>query len=210
MGCSAYLTINLRRGTGTDTLPEVPDWDEHTRLSFEKEILGFFITGHPLEKYVSKLKDFRALTVEEICAMKQSTGRDESISTGGVITSHKIAKSKKGDLYAQGSLEDMTGKLDFLLFSDNFKRLQERLKLEVPVLVRASVRVEEGEIPGQVDGQRHHSARRSEAKVAGLAATEDSVGIDDERGYRRATRDSGGAQGRGSVFIWSVLETSWW
>ena len=134
-------------GNGNDTLPEVPDWDEHTRLSFEKEILGFFITGHPLEKYVSKLKDFRALTVEEICAMKQSTGRDESISTGGVITSHKIAKSKKGDLYAQGSLEDMTGKLDFLLFSDNFKRLQERLKLEVPVLVRASVRVEEGANP---------------------------------------------------------------
>ncbi len=134
-------------GNGNDTLPEVPDWDEHTRLAFEKEILGFFITGHPLEKYVSKLKDFRALTVEEICAMKQSTGRDESISTGGVITSHKIAKSKKGDLYAQGSLEDMTGKLDFLLFSDNFKRLQERLKLEVPVLVRASVRVEEGANP---------------------------------------------------------------
>jgi DNA polymerase III subunit alpha len=134
-------------GNGNDTLPEVPDWDEHTRLAFEKEILGFFITGHPLEKYLNKLKDFRALTVEEICAMKQSTGRDESISTGGVITSHKIAKSKKGDLYAQGTLEDMTGKLDFLLFSDNFKRLQERLKLEVPVLVRASVRVEEGANP---------------------------------------------------------------
>ena len=130
--------------TGNETLPEIPDWDEHTRLSYEKEILGFFITGHPLEKYLSKLKDFRALSMEEISAMKQSTGRDESICTGGVITSHKIAKSKRGDLYAQGTLEDMTGKLDFLLFSDNFKRLQERLKLEVPVLVRASVRVEEG------------------------------------------------------------------
>ena len=38
-----------------DKLPNVPDWDEHTRLSAEKEILGFFISGHPLQKYKDKL-----------------------------------------------------------------------------------------------------------------------------------------------------------
>ena len=43
-------------------LPNIPDWDEHQRLSAEKEILGFFITGHPLEKYSEKLLDFSALT----------------------------------------------------------------------------------------------------------------------------------------------------
>src|SRR6185369_3093285 len=56
-----------------DRLPDVPDWDEHVRLSAEKEILGFFITGHPLEKYKEKLEDFRALTTEDICALKNST-----------------------------------------------------------------------------------------------------------------------------------------
>src|SRR5439155_11632880 len=44
-----------------DKLPETPDWDEHQRLAAEKEILGFFITGHPLEKYREKLEDLRAL-----------------------------------------------------------------------------------------------------------------------------------------------------
>src|SRR5271169_3497528 len=43
-------------------LPNIPDWDEHQRLAHEKEILGFFITGHPLEKYRDKLLDFSALT----------------------------------------------------------------------------------------------------------------------------------------------------
>ena len=43
-------------------LPNIPDWDEHTRLGYEKEILGFFITGHPLEKYHEKLIDFHAMT----------------------------------------------------------------------------------------------------------------------------------------------------
>ena len=46
-----------------DKLPNIPDWDEHTRLADEKEILGFFITGHPLEKYRDKLEDLRALSV---------------------------------------------------------------------------------------------------------------------------------------------------
>ncbi len=41
--------------------PNVPDWDEHTRLTAEKEILGSFISGHPLEKYRDKLQDLRAL-----------------------------------------------------------------------------------------------------------------------------------------------------
>jgi DNA polymerase III subunit alpha len=126
-----------------EKLPNVPDWDEHQRLSAEKEILGFFITGHPLEKYADKLADFNALDTRAISDMKQGTGKDE-ISAGGVLTGVRVLKSKKGDLYAQAALEDMTGKVDVLVFPEAYKKLSEKLKLEVPVLVRASVRVEEG------------------------------------------------------------------
>jgi DNA polymerase III subunit alpha len=131
---------------GNERLPEVPDWDEHTRLANEKEILGFFITGHPLEKYKDKLADFSALTVEEICAMKSSTGRDE-ICTGGIIGNVRVLKSKRGDFYAQGTLEDMSGSVDMLVFPDAYKRLQDKVKLEVPALVRGGVRIEEGANP---------------------------------------------------------------
>ncbi|MBV9574893.1 MAG: DNA polymerase III subunit alpha, partial [Acidobacteriales bacterium] len=67
-------------------LPDIPEWDEPTRLAAEKEILGFFITGHPLEKYRNKLQDFGALTTSEICGMKSSTNKDENITTAGIIT----------------------------------------------------------------------------------------------------------------------------
>src|SRR5947209_2688887 len=63
-------------------LPELPDWDEHQRLAAEKEVLGFFITGHPLEKYKSKLEDFHALDTEVIAALKHSTGTDEIYARG--------------------------------------------------------------------------------------------------------------------------------
>ncbi len=133
--------------TENDKLPNVPDWDEHTRLAAEKEILGFFITGHPLEKYKDKLADLQALSTEEISAMKSSTGKDETITTAGIISNVRVLKSKRGDFYAQATLEDMLGSVDMIVFPEAYKRLGDKVKLEVPVLVKAGVRIEEGANP---------------------------------------------------------------
>jgi DNA polymerase-3 subunit alpha len=129
-----------------ERLPDLPDWDSATRLSAEKEVLGFFVSGHPLEKYRDKLLDFGARTIEEIAAFRQSTGKDE-ICTGGLIGNVRVLKSKKGDLYAQATLEDLTGACDLLVFPEAYKRVADRLKLEVPVLIRGGVRIEEGANP---------------------------------------------------------------
>jgi len=130
-----------------DGLPDVPDWDEHTRLAAEKEILGFFITGHPLEKYRDKLHDFRALSTSDVAAVKSSTGKDESITTAGIITNLRVLKSKRGEFYAQGALEDMAGSVEMIVFPEAYRKLQEKVKLEVPVLVRGGLRIEEGVNP---------------------------------------------------------------
>src|SRR3989449_7087611 len=130
-----------------DRLPETPDWDEHTRLANEKEILGFFITGHPLEKYSEKLEDLRALSTEEIAGMRSSTGKDENITTAGIISNLRVLKSKRGEFYAQGTLEDMAGSVEMIVFPEAYRRLQDQVRLEVPVLVRGGVRIEEGANP---------------------------------------------------------------
>jgi DNA polymerase-3 subunit alpha len=130
-----------------EQLPASPDWDEQVRLAAEKEILGFFITGHPLEKYREKLADLHALSTAEISGIKASTGKDETISTAGIITNLRVLKSKKGDFYAQGALEDMVGSVEMIVFPEAYRRLQDKVKLEVPVLVRCGLRVEEGTNP---------------------------------------------------------------
>jgi DNA polymerase-3 subunit alpha len=132
-----------------ERLPNIPDWDEHTRLSNEKEILGFFITGHPLEKYRDKLEDLRALSITELAGMKSSTGKDESLTTAGIVVNLRVLKSKKGDFYAQATLEDLSGSMDMLVFPEAYRKLQEKLKAltDVPVLVRGGVRIEEGANP---------------------------------------------------------------
>ncbi|MGB9074130.1 MAG: DNA polymerase III subunit alpha [Terriglobales bacterium] len=131
-----------------EALPNIPDWDEHTRLAAEKEILGFFITGHPLEKYKDKLKDLGALSTEDIAAMKRSTGKDENITTAGLISGLRIAKSKRsGELWAQAALEDRLGKVELLVFPEAYKKIGDKVRLEVPVLIRGGVRIEEGANP---------------------------------------------------------------
>jgi DNA polymerase-3 subunit alpha len=129
-----------------EKLPNVPDWDEHQRLASEKEVLGFFITGHPLQKYREKLEDFRSLTAEAIGAMSSGTGRDE-VYAAGVITNVRVLKSRKGELYAQAVLEDLTGTVEAIVFPEAYRRLQAILKQEIPMLVRCSVRVEEDSNP---------------------------------------------------------------
>jgi DNA polymerase-3 subunit alpha len=56
----------------------------------------------------------------------------------------RVLKSKRGDFYAQATLEDMSGAIDMIVFPEAYKRLADKVKLEVPVLVKAGVRIEEG------------------------------------------------------------------
>ena len=80
--------------------------------------------------------------------MTKSTAKDENITTAGLITGLRVAKAKRtGDLWAQASLEDMSGKVELLVFPEAYKKLGDKVKLEVPVLVRGGVRIEEGANP---------------------------------------------------------------
>ncbi len=130
-----------------ERLPNVPDWDESVRLANEKEILGFWISGHPLEKYQEKIEDLHALKTSDVLAMKRSTPKNEDIAVAGLITGVRIAKTRKGDLMAGLVLEDMHGRVEAAVFPEAYKRLVEKVKLEVPVLVKAAVRVEEDAAP---------------------------------------------------------------
>ena len=139
-----------------DDLPNIPDWDEYQRLQAEKEVLGFFVSGHPLDKYAEKLRNLPGV-VDTATALEMkpapSNGRrgqapENEIAVAGVIAGLKVAKSKRsGELYAQASLEDATGKIDLICFPKDYERLKETLKIEVPVLVRGQLRAEEEAAP---------------------------------------------------------------
>ena len=137
-------------------LPNVPEWDEHTRLQNEKDVLGFFVSGHPMDKYREKLRNMKVCTTAQACEMKPEPqvfrrGNQEpqnEISVAGVITGLKVAKSKRsGEMYAQACLEDTVGKIELIAFPQSYGALAEKLKIDVPVLITGSLRGEEDSAP---------------------------------------------------------------
>ena len=137
-----------------EALPDAPDWDEHTRLQNEKDVLGFFVSGHPMDKYREKLRNMKVVDTATACEMKPEPQQfrrggpePNEIQIAGVITGLKVAKSKKGEIYAQASLEDTVGKIELIVFPQSYEKLAEKMKIDVPVVVRGSLRGEEDSAP---------------------------------------------------------------
>jgi len=151
--------FNDSPATGTkaqlEPLPTVPDWDETQRLQNEKDVLGFYVSGHPLGKYAEKLRNLPGVvdtqTALEMTPVANTGRRDaqneNEISIAGILVGLRVAKSRKGDLYAQVALEDLTGKIELICFPEAYKKLAEKLKMDVPVLVRGVLRGEEDSAP---------------------------------------------------------------
>jgi DNA polymerase-3 subunit alpha len=140
-----------------EALPKAPEWDEHTRLGNEKDVLGFFVSGHPMDKYREKLRNIKVVDTATACEMKPEPqvfrrGGNEQpqneISIAGVITGLKVAKSKRsGEMYAQACLEDTVGKIDLIAFPQTYEKLADSLRIDVPVVVRGVLRGEEDASP---------------------------------------------------------------
>jgi DNA polymerase-3 subunit alpha len=141
---------------GGDDLPRVADWEEGERLANEKEVLGFFVSGHPLDKYAEKLHNLTGvISVAEALERRppekrwgtQADPADE-IQVAGMILGLRVQKSKRDQkLYAQAALEDATGKIELICFSRDYERLQGQLKMEAPVLVRGALMGDEDAAP---------------------------------------------------------------
>jgi DNA polymerase-3 subunit alpha len=122
------------------------------RLANEKEVLGFFVSGHPLDKYAEKLRNLTGvITTSEALERKPPERRwggqqdmADEIQVAGLLVGVAPKKSRKDQrLYAQGWLEDATGKIELICFARDYERLAQQLKMEVPVLVRGMLMGEE-------------------------------------------------------------------
>jgi DNA polymerase-3 subunit alpha len=119
--------------------PENGGWDEKEKLKREKESLGFYITGHPLDRYKEEQKRFATRPIQDVVNAQDKT----SVKVAGVIESLKIKRTKRGEKMAIMTLEDQTGSMEVVVFPDAFDRYSPLLKSDEPLLVTGTAEIDE-------------------------------------------------------------------
>ncbi|MDH5405008.1 MAG: DNA polymerase III subunit alpha [Candidatus Aminicenantes bacterium] len=138
---SMFATFQLQEGTLLDNqlIPDMEEWSERKLLAYEKDALGFYITGHPLTRFESELKEFSSSTTADINQNMDS----QTTSIGGVISRIRRLKTKSGELMAIVRLEDLVGSIEITVFPKTFQAFQASLKADEAVLVKGKVEADE-------------------------------------------------------------------
>ncbi|MCH7912872.1 MAG: DNA polymerase III subunit alpha [Deltaproteobacteria bacterium] len=122
-----------------DHYPEIEEWSSTQVMAFEKESLGFYITGHPLDKYDHAIKE---LTTGTTARLREGPPNGE-VKVGGVVTALRLRNTKKGERYASFNLEDKTGFIEVIVWPDIYRRSMEAIPLDDPILVQGKLDIGE-------------------------------------------------------------------
>jgi len=138
---SMFATFQPQEGTMLDSqlIPAMDEWSERKLLAYEKDALGFYITGHPLTRFESELKEFSSSTTADINQDMDS----QTTSIGGVISRIRRLKTKSGKLMAIIRLEDLVGSIEVTVFPATYQASQASLKVDEAVLVKGKVEADE-------------------------------------------------------------------
>jgi DNA polymerase-3 subunit alpha len=120
-------------------MEEVAEWDHNKLLSFEKEILGFYITGHPLLKFKDSLNMVVDTDSESITGKRDR----EAVTFGGIVSDFREVTTKKKETMAYVTIEDMKGSINVIVFSDLYRKVFTILHGEEPVLIKGFLDVNE-------------------------------------------------------------------
>jgi DNA polymerase-3 subunit alpha len=119
----SQLFAGLAETRAAAALPDTPPWTEQERLAHEKEVLGLYVTGHPLGAWAPEIARFADVTATTAA---ERAGREARIA--GLLTGLRETRTRRGDTMAFGTLEDLEGAFDLVIFAEPYARLRPLLK----------------------------------------------------------------------------------
>jgi len=128
---------------GEHGLPALPDWSTQQKLASEKEALGVYVTGHPLDEHAAKVAELSTHSTETLEGLE----RGAEVALCGILTGIQRKRNKDAKLWAAMHLADRTGRVEAMVFSTQYDRLQTALVEDKAVLVRGLVLPEENAPP---------------------------------------------------------------
>lgn len=144
----------------------VPDFDQNEKLAYEAELMGIYISGHPLDRYASLMKEMSTMSVSNV---QDIIGSDQqrTMTLSGQITSKKIILTKKGDKMCFANLEDLTGKIEVIVFPKAFAEYELLLNSSEPVLIEGKVNLSES--PRKILADKIYKLKeQSENRITGV------------------------------------------
>ncbi len=124
------------------SIPQIAEWEEKQRLAYEKESLGFFLSGHPLERFEKIIAKYTNATSTTILEVKDGA----QIRIGGIISSMRTLRTKKGDMMAFVAIEDMQGTVEVIVFPNTYNDTHELLIDDKAVLIQGQAQKEENSV----------------------------------------------------------------
>ncbi len=121
------------------TMPDIREWEERKRLAFEKETVGFYITGHPLDNVIEEIRTIVDSDIHNL----NNWGDEQPVRIGGLIRTCKQLKSKKGDPMAFLTIEDVLETVEVVVFPDTFSRCYKILSSTDPIIIQGTVQKDE-------------------------------------------------------------------
>ncbi|TMA70181.1 MAG: DNA polymerase III subunit alpha [Deltaproteobacteria bacterium] len=161
-------------GDAPPPLATSPAWSAEEELRAEREAIGFFITGHPLDRYAQDLRKFtnattgtlRARGAEQPAGDGERNGRPDArprVRLGGVIHTLKLRNSKRGDRYATFVLEDKEGTVEVIAWPEAYRRHEAIIQSGAPVVVAGALDVSDDRCQVIADEVAPLAAARAEA-----------------------------------------------
>jgi len=124
-------------------LPPLPDWTPQQKLASEKEVIGIYVTGHPLDEYAAKVAELATHSTETLEGLEKGV----DVALCGILTGIQRKRNREGKLWASMQLEDRAGRMEAMVFTTQYDRLLAALVEDQPVLVRGLVLPEENAPP---------------------------------------------------------------
>jgi DNA polymerase-3 subunit alpha len=173
MNLFGALAGNAHNGFGTLELPDMPEWDELQKLRKEKEALGFYITGHPLDRFQVEVQRLTSSTIQDLANLQDRT----AVKLAGVVENLRIKRTKRGDKMAILTLEDPTGSMEVVVFPEVFNNYSHLLKGDEPLLISGMAEIDESAVKlisqeiETMESARRKAVQAIEIKIKGPAVS---------------------------------------
>jgi DNA polymerase-3 subunit alpha len=155
----------VRSASSASSVPNCAPWSESERLAKEKDALGFYASGHPLDPYRTECELFATHSVADL-----NTWTAERVKVGVVVTGIKRQVSKRsGAEYARLTIEDFSGATEVLVFPEAWTVLNDRIRTDIPVLLEGGFSKRDRESGG--GGEQPTFIVEAVTKMAELRAT---------------------------------------